>query len=500
MKFLLGAFAALALSLSVLPARGAVVFQLTFKDVVDDTNIHWDDPAKGVEAQARLQQVLNEFGQSFTETANIHLHITGSQAAHFAAASPAEHELVPGGRFYDGSVYIKITRGIDINGNDFDGSIDYSFPPAHYADYDAFINNIQGLTRHELFHILGQISFLDGAGPFTRHDKFLFDSNGNPFAKPDGLRNPPANYDDPNSVFRPIGAGGTPDGPPYEIAQQYDYSHLVGIMYPYRQTYNENDLNYLRTLGYISTSRCDFNRDGAPDYVLFKQATRQSAVWRLNNNVFISGGFSPTLPADWRLVGAADFDRDGNTDYVIFNTATRQSGIWYMVGTSRVRAAFGPKIASGYDLVGTGDFNGDGKPDFVLYNPGSRVTAHWLLNDNVFMSGRFGPTLASGFVIAGVGDFDASGGPDYALFNPGTRQTAIWYLAGSSLRRGAYSSTITNGYVLRGVADLNRNGHPDFVLFNPGTRQTAIWHLINGNYINAVFGPTLPSGFELVAP
>ena len=500
MKFILGGVAALALFLSPLPAHGAVTFELTFQDVIDNNNIHWDDPAQGVQAQTELQQRLNEFGQSFTETATIHLRITGSQETYYAAGGPATSQLVPGGLFRDGSVYIKITRGIDINGNDADGSIDYSFPPAHYANYTEFINNIQGLTRHELMHVLGSISALGGPGPFYRHDKFLFDSAGNAFARPNGLANPAANLNDAASYFRPIGPGGMPDPPPYEIASQGDFSHLMGIMYPYRQTYDANDLNYLRTLGYLSTSRGDFNRDGAPDYVLFKASSRQTAIWRLNNQTLLSGVFGPSVPAGWNIAAVADFDRDGNADYALFNTGTRQTAIWYIVNSSLARSAFGPTIASGYELVATGDFNGDGKPDFVLYNPSTRATVHWLLNDNVFVSGRFGPTLASGFQLVAVADFDASAGPDYVLFNPTTRQTAIWYLVGSTFNRAAAARTIASGYVLRGVADLNRDGHPDFVLFNPGTRQTAIWRLINGVYDSAVFGPTLASGYDLVAP
>ena len=343
MKSILGRVAALALFVSALPAHGGVTFQLTFQDVVDNTNIHWDDPAQGAQAQAELQQRLNEFGQSFTETATIKLLITGSEElSYFASSGASSYQLEEGGRFLDGSVYIKITRGIDVNGAAVDGSIDYSFNPAHYASYNEFINNIQGLTRHELMHVLGQSSFLGGPSPFSRHDKFLFDSAGHAFANPDGSANPAANLNDAGSVFRPIGPGAAPDGPPYEIAGPGDFSHLIGIMYPYRQTYNENDLNYLRTLGYLSTSRGDFNRDGAPDYVLFNPSTRRSAVWRLNNQAVLSSAYGPALPAGWRIAGVADFDRDGNADYALFNPATRKTAIWYIVGTSLVRSAYGP--------------------------------------------------------------------------------------------------------------------------------------------------------------
>jgi hypothetical protein len=46
----------------------------------------------------------------------------------------------------------------------------------------------------------------------------------------------------------------------------------------------------------------DFNGDGKPDYVLYKASTRQTAIWYLNNNVFVGGHYGPTLPGGWSLV------------------------------------------------------------------------------------------------------------------------------------------------------------------------------------------------------
>src|SRR5205814_627235 len=78
----------------------------------------------------------------------------------------------------------------------------------------------------------------------------------------------------------------------------------------------------------------DFNGDGNPDYVLCNATTRQTAIWYLNNNVFVSAAFGPTLPAGWGLRGAADFDGDGHPDYGLFNSATRQTAIWYLSGST----------------------------------------------------------------------------------------------------------------------------------------------------------------------
>ena len=46
----------------------------------------------------------------------------------------------------------------------------------------------------------------------------------------------------------------------------------------------------------------DFNRDGHPDYMLYKASTRQTAIWYLNNNIFVGCAYGPTLPAGWSLV------------------------------------------------------------------------------------------------------------------------------------------------------------------------------------------------------
>jgi len=40
----------------------------------------------------------------------------------------------------------------------------------------------------------------------------------------------------------------------------------------------------------------DFNSGGSPDYVLQNTSTRQTAIWYLNNNIFIGSAYGPTLP------------------------------------------------------------------------------------------------------------------------------------------------------------------------------------------------------------
>jgi hypothetical protein len=35
---------------------------------------------------------------------------------------------------------------------------------------------------------------------------------------------------------------------------------------------------------------------------LYNASTRRTAIWYLNNNVYVSGAFGPTLAAGWSLV------------------------------------------------------------------------------------------------------------------------------------------------------------------------------------------------------
>src|SRR5690242_21311839 len=72
----------------------------------------------------------------------------------------------------------------------------------------------------------------------------------------------------------------------------------------------------------------DFNGDGHPDYVLQNANTHQTAIWYLNNNVFLSGRYGWPIPAGWSLVDVGDFDRDGLPDYVLQNANTHHTAIW----------------------------------------------------------------------------------------------------------------------------------------------------------------------------
>jgi hypothetical protein len=53
--------------------------------------------------------------------------------------------------------------------------------------------------------------------------------------------------------------------------------------------------------GWVLVATADFDGDGNPDYVLYNGRTHETAIWYLNNNVFLNSAAGPTLPAAWSL-------------------------------------------------------------------------------------------------------------------------------------------------------------------------------------------------------
>ena len=401
------------------------------------------------------------------------------------------------------------------DGGPFDGivtihsAVPFQFTrPTSVVNYDA-----QRATEHEIDEVLGLGSHLNMARSDLRpQDLFDWSSPGSRNTSSSGARYFSINGGSTNIVnfnqnsTRDFGdwlSGACPQANPYVQNADACKGQFSDIAATSPEGVNLDVIGYDLAGAPRASARAeviDFNGDGKPDYVLYKASTRQTAIWYLNNNVYIGGASGSTLLAGWGLAGLADFNRDSHPDYALFNPITDQTAIWYLSGPTRIGSADGPGLPSGWELAATADFNGDGKPDYVLCKASTRQTAIWYLNDGVFVSGGYGPSLPTGWSLIGVGDFNRDGHPDYALFNPVTGQTAISYLSGRTFTGGAYGPTVPSGWALVATADFNGDGKPDDVLYKASTRQTAIWYLNNNVYVGSAYGPTLPAGWSLVAP
>ncbi len=138
-----------------------------------------------------------------------------------------------------------------------------------------------------------------------------------------------------------------------------DYITIVsdnsGANVAYAATFNgEEDIYYVRVApsGWNLIKAADFNGDGKPDYALYNANTRQTAVWYLNDNVFVGGAYGPTLAVGWGLRGVADFNRDGHSDYALFRSLTEQTAIWYLSGPTFIGSAYGPNASQWMGIGG----------------------------------------------------------------------------------------------------------------------------------------------------
>ena len=96
-------------------------------------------------------------------------------------------------------------------------------------------------------------------------------------------------------------------------------------------------------IGWPLVATADFNGDGYPDYMLYNAGTRQTVIWSMNNNVFVSGALADSSGC-WGLSGVADFNGDGHPDYALFNPGSRQTAIWYLSGPTWIGSVLGPSL------------------------------------------------------------------------------------------------------------------------------------------------------------
>jgi hypothetical protein len=401
-----------------------------------------------------------------------------------------------------------------------------AFQGMNHGDYDAFVTKINAAGSGLVYSTYLGGSALDYslgiAVDSTGNAYIVGQTTSNNFPTANAFQSTnhggPLNYDAFVTKFNAAGSalvystylGGTDDDQGYAIAidsggNAYVTGGTWSADFPIANAFQNSPRGgdtdaFVTKIADATPGPTDFNRDGKPDYALFKSSTRQTAIWYLNNNIYVSGAPGPSLPAGWNLVEVADFNGDGKPDYVLVNTSTRQTAIYYLNNNALTSSAFGPTLPTGWSLVEVADFNRDGKTDYVLLNASTRQTSIWYMNNNVHVSSAFGPTLPVGWTVAGAADFNHDSKPDYVIFNASTRQTAIWYMNNNVHVSSAFGPTLPSGYLLSGTADFDGDGKPDYVLLNTGTHQTAIWYMNNNVHVSSAFGPTIASGWTLIRP
>src|SRR6266853_1476212 len=340
----------------------AIVIQPDGRIVIGGTFIGYNGFARGGVARVLGNGVLDP---SFDSGVG-----TGGNV--FALALQHNGQIVLGGRFvqYSGTNRTFIARVFG------DGSLDFGFNPVP-NDW------VQSLAVEPDDRILVG-GFFTGINGFGRNRIARLNTNGSVDLTFDPGAGCVGSLTNDATQVRSI------------ALQQFGRILAGGIFTSYNNQLRDN---IVRLFDNAAPVAYDFNQDGKPDYVLYNAVTRQTAVWFLNNNVFVSAAFGPTLPANWKVVGVADFDGDNKPDYLLFNSSTRQTAIWYLSGPTLLGGAFGPSIASGYTLIGAADFNADGKPDYALYSSAQQRTAVWYLNNNAFTSGAFGPSLPANWSL-----------------------------------------------------------------------------------------------------
>jgi len=212
----------------------------------------------------------------------------------------------------------------------------------------------------------------------------------------------------------------------------------------------------------------DFNKDGRADFLLFKEATRQTMIWYMNNNNLVGTHSGPTLPVGWSLVGAADFNHDGYPDYLLYNFATRKTRIWYMHDYTHVSGAFGPVIPQGFSIDAIGDFNHDGYADILLEKDDTRdISILYMRNNHLIQNKQLNWHVNPGFNLLFGADFDGDGWNDFVFTHrlaDGHTRTVVEFQKNGALLSYKYSYTLPVGFTLFDVAKYDGNNFPDYAI------------------------------------
>ena len=244
------------------------------------------------------------------------------------------------------------------------------------------------------------------------------------------------------------------------------------------------------------THIADFNSDKQNDIVLRNYSTGATAVWTLNNGVYVSTLNLPALTnPDYHIVGVADFNADGKADIVWRNQVTGANAIWLMNGVTITTVVNLPNLVDPNQFIGgTGDLNADGKPDIMWQNHSTGQVMVWLMNGTSLGVQQNLLSTPPAYQIVGTGDFNYDGKTDIVFRNLVSGGNAVWLMNGLSLISSVNLPTFSDpNWHFDGIADMNNDGSADIVLRNYATGMSATW-MMDGLNISSIVN--LPSPFN----
>ena len=184
--------ALIVLTAIAVPGRAQITWNVTFNDVVNNTNVGFDDATFGAARQSTFTAVLNYINLVVRENGTVDLTVndSGTDGTGALASAGATFFTSPNG-FTNGFVFDHATTGTDPSGGSHDGGATFDFGYTWNSETDLPTGSefdLFTVALHEVTHTMGFSSLVDengnsrisggDPGVFSVYDSFLERGNG----------------------------------------------------------------------------------------------------------------------------------------------------------------------------------------------------------------------------------------------------------------------------------------------------------------------------------